>query len=776
MDPQLLEDYRGAIERGMADGSLMPREQIERHLESFKDRFSPAKIAALDGAVLLDTLHGRNVEAKCLMYWLEFKDDDEFRGNRLGSIAGGSALKFGIFQRAADGAWISGSPLHQRVISVEEAINEARKQRDELLAGVKMLDSLDPNDTSDENYARLQISMQSAAPHLSQSIWSRKYWFLTFPDRLDAFHSWKHQAFYVYKFLAMPPEIPVAVQGQEPRFLFCGRFLGAAKDLKVPVMTLNQMMVFRHGPPRPYWKVGTTVGAGGKSHWEIMKTGSFVSIGWKESIPDLAKFLSQDKSVLKNQIREWLAPTYANSSTASRKAGEIVDFAREIAEGDLVLACDGANVLGIGKVNGQYQYDEGLEFPHKLPVEWLSFDHWQMPEIEGPQTTVFPFGKKSSNRLELERRLFRLPSDVPVATRGSENPQEVAPLPTLDSFTARVSALLSRKGQVILYGPPGTGKTYRALLAAKELAARTTFKKNFEQLTASERETIVDSPHALVRICTFHPGWGYEDFIEGLRPVSNNGQLVFEARDGIFKRICTDAASDTQRNYFLIIDEVNRGDIPRVFGELLTLLERDKRGQRVFLPMSGSQFTIPPNVLIVGTMNTADRSISLLDTALRRRFGFIELMPDSTLLKGRVVGTIPLGPWLDALNQRLRQNLKRDARNLQVGHSYLMSIQSGQSLVEFGRVVRDEIIPLLEEYCYDDFETLKSILGEGLVDVPRGEIKSGIFDPSHENDLLEALSFEEVQAIAITRSEDQVAIASEDSAITADDDTLHASS
>ena len=707
------------------------------------------------------------------MYWLEFKDDDEFRGGRMGSIGGGSALKFGIFQRAADGTWISGSPIHQQVISIDEAIDEARKQRDELLGGAAVLEALNPNDTSDENYARLQHSMQSAAPNLSQAVWARKYWFLMFSDRLDAFHSWKHQAFYVYKFLVGPPEIPDTLHGQEPRFLFCGRFLQAAKELNVPVATLNQMMVYKYGTPRPYWKVGTTVGSSGKSLWDAMRLGKYVSIGWRGDIPDLSNFLGEDKSTLKNRIREWLAPTYSNSGMASRKAGEIVDFAQVIAEGDLVLACEGATVLGIGKVDGPYQYDEKEEFPHKRSVEWQDLDQWQMPEIEGPRTTVFRFGKKDSNRLELERRLFFPHSNNQVEPRAPEIPQPVTP-PALNSFTGRVNSLLSRKGQVIFYGPPGTGKTYRALLAAKDLAARAAYNKGFDQLTQSERESVIDGEHALVRICTFHPGWGYEDFIEGLRPTAKAEQLIFERRDGVFKRICEDAAGDKKRSYFLVIDEINRGDIPRIFGELITLLERDKRGQRVVLPLTGSQFTIPPNVLIVGTMNTADRSISLLDTALRRRFGFIELMPDSNLLKGRVVGTIALGAWLDALNQRLRQHLKRDARNLQVGHSYLMPIQSP---AEFGRVVRDEIIPLLEEYCYDDFDTLRSILGEALVDVSRGQVKSGVFDPSRENDLLEALSFPEVQAIAITRTEDQIAMAeANESTIAEDENDVDASS
>src|SRR5215218_9814026 len=116
--------------------------------------------------------------------------------------------------------------------------------------------------------------------------------------------------------------------------------------------------------------------------------------------------------------------------------------------------------------------------------------------------------------------------------------------------------------------------------------------------------------------------------------------------------------------FLLIVDEINRGDIPRIFGELLTTLEKDKRGKWITLPVSQDVFSVPRNVFLVGTMNTADRSISLLDAALRRRFGFVELLPDSSQLAGRRAGSLPLGPWLDALNARLRQHLKRDARNL----------------------------------------------------------------------------------------------------------------
>ena len=128
-------------------------------------------------------------------------------------------------------------------------------------------------------------------------------------------------------------------------------------------------------------------------------------------------------------------------------------------------------------------------------------------------------------------------------------------------------------------------------------------------------------------------------------------------------------------------------------------------------------------------MNTADRSISLMDAALRRRFGFVELMPNGKLLGNQSVGGLLLGAWLDALNTRLRRNLKRDARNLQIGHAYLMPDPPITSISEFCRVLRDDIIPLLEEYCYEDFNLLKDILGSGLVDPEAGRIREELFGP-----------------------------------------------
>ena len=189
------------------------------------------------------------------------------------------------------------------------------------------------------------------------------------------------------------------------------------------------------------------------------------------------------------------------------------------------------------------------------------------------------------------------------------------------------------------------------------------------------------------------------------------------------------------------MDEINRGDIPRIFGELLTLLERDKRGQVVHLPVSGEKFSVSENVFLIGTMNTADRSIALLDTALRRRFGFVELMPEPELLGDAVVAeSIPLGAWLAALNERILEHIGRDARNLQVGHSYLMP--GGRPITDFRtftQVFGEDILPLLEEYCYEDYTALTRILGRGLVDEARQRIRRELLEPDRREEFIRAV-------------------------------------
>jgi 5-methylcytosine-specific restriction protein B len=240
---------------------------------------------------------------------------------------------------------------------------------------------------------------------------------------------------------------------------------------------------------------------------------------------------------------------------------------------------------------------------------------------------------------------------------------------------------------------------------------------------------------------TFHPSYTYEDFIEGFKPVpsaATGGGLNLRLEDGVFKRICRQAQANPGKRYLVLIDEINRANLAKVFGELITLLEKDKRGKfKVVLPQSRETFTIPENVYLLGTMNTADKSIKLLDAALRRRFAFKELMPDADLLTGGKIGDLLLDVFLEELNRRIAT---REGREKQIGHSFLL--EDGKAVdepEEFARRFRQEILPLLQEYCYDDYADLAYYLGDKLVDKQAQTLDFDILNDPDK--LVEALAF-----------------------------------
>lgn len=217
------------------------------------------------------------------------------------------------------------------------------------------------------------------------------------------------------------------------------------------------------------------------------------------------------------------------------------------------------------------------------------------------------------------------------------------------------------------------------------------------------------------RFITFHQSYSYEEFIEGIRPIiDEDNEVKYKVVDGVFKEMVNIAKSDPDKKYLLIIDEINRGNISKIFGELITLAEDDKRlgaknEIKTILPYSKEEFTIPQNIYIIGTMNTADRSIALLDVALRRRFSFEELMPvygEEIGLDQKNIDGVNLGRLLRKINKRIEILIDRDH---QIGHSYFMNIGNKEELKE---TWGNKIIPLIAEYFYNDWEKLTKLLGE----------------------------------------------------------------
>lgn len=252
------------------------------------------------------------------------------------------------------------------------------------------------------------------------------------------------------------------------------------------------------------------------------------------------------------------------------------------------------------------------------------------------------------------------------------------------TFTQEDSTSITTKStpiNKILYGPPGTGKTYKL----------------------QELQKQYDNRYTTV---TFHQSYGYEDFVEGLKAeINKSGDVYYDIKKGIFREICEKAEKDTENQYAIFIDEINRGNISKIFGELITLIEVSKRGMEIVLPYSTKPFSVPKNLSIIGTMNTADRSIAVLDTALRRRFEFEEMMPEPYHEDiSQDIGGINVQELLAKINKRIEFFYDRDHM---IGHAYFIGCQDFTGLQN---IFKNKIIPLLQEYFYDDWEKINLIL------------------------------------------------------------------
>ena len=362
-----------------------------------------------------------------------------------------------------------------------------------------------------------------------------------------------------------------------------------------------------------------------------------------------------------------------------------------------------------------YEYDEKLH--HTLPVEWISKE---VREIEGINYLGTLTKIKNDKNLNI----------ILNNTNLSEELEE--------SISNEEDELNEDNKNFILYGPPGTGKTYNVINKALEIIDPEGY---LEMAEDNNREAILNQYKELVdkgqvAFCTFHQSYGYEEFIEGLK---SDGKGNFVTKDGILKRISYNAAYEglkdkykedevsyddkklkvnnyinkertfkEAKKFVLIIDEINRGNISKIFGELITLLEEDKRigtsNQIVAnLPYTKEKFSLPNNLYIIGTMNTSDKSIAQIDIALRRRFIFEEMMPDYDVLDE--IDGIELDKLLIAINERVEFLLDRDHL---IGHAYFVNCNSYSDIIN---VVSNKIIPLLQEYFYGDNEKVGMVLG-----------------------------------------------------------------
>ena len=273
---------------------------------------------------------------------------------------------------------------------------------------------------------------------------------------------------------------------------------------------------------------------------------------------------------------------------------------------------------------------------------------------------------------------------------------------------------------LLLYGPPGTGKTYNVVNYAVAIIEN----RPLEDVIADGYDGNLEKYDRYTKLgriafMTFHQSLSYDDFIEGIRPeVTEDGSLIYTPTPGAFYKFCVSSESPQPTgvptdagNCVFIIDEINRGNISRIFGELITLLESSRRKGmpeclEVFLAQMKVPFSVPANVYVLGTMNTADKSLTALDAALRRRFEFVEMMPDPNVLRGRRIMDVDISRLLETINNRIE--LLYDREHM-LGHAYFIPVKTIDDLAQ---CMINKIIPQLQDYFFDDYEKMCWVLGK----------------------------------------------------------------
>jgi len=451
---------------------------------------------------------------------------------------------------------------------------------------------------------------------------------------------------------------------------------------EVPLEEARQWLHATFGGAR-VWLI--SAGEGGRM-WDDFRENELIAIGW-DHLGDLSEYASRDA------IRIALSE-HDGRENPSNDTLACWQFSSELEEGHVVIVKHGrTRLLGWGRVTGPYRHDpERVEYRNVVPVDWKATGNWTIPQARRitPKTltdfTSYP---------AWVRWAFDLMEGGGTSGGGDDNGVYTKEDALEDLFLTTqefsdIEDVLGRRKNVILQGPPGVGKTF-----VVERIAWTLMRQR--------------DPRRL-EFVQFHQSYAYEDFLQGWRPTESGG---FVLRNGVFHRFCERARADGERPYVFVIDEINRGNLSRIFGELMMLIEADKRGRAIPLTYSpeGELFSVPSNLYLIGLMNTADRSLAMVDYALRRRFGFVSLKPaygrdsfSAFLLDAGVDEDVVkiIEDRMGELNQAIRKDPNLGG-GFEIGHSYFVPIADEESLDEawYRGVIETEIVPLLREYWFD---------------------------------------------------------------------------
>ena len=432
-----------------------------------------------------------------------------------------------------------------------------------------------------------------------------------------------------------------------------------------------------------YWTYSPGDGA---ARWDDFYARGVMGIGWSK-VGNVEQYAS------KEDIRKSLRTVYSNKYSQKNSALALWQFSRELKPGDIVFAKRGRSVIvGRGVVEGGYQFDEnGDSYPNIRRVRWTHSGEWHTEDLLAMKTltdiTAYPdLVAKLDSFFESEDSETEEDAGEPVYPAYTPEDFLSEVYMSAERYGTLVNVLHAKKN-LILQGAPGVGKTF----AAKRLA--------YSMMGAKDSERVM--------MVQFHQSYSYEDFIEGFRPNAQG----FDLEKGAFYSFCKKAQDDSDNDYFFIIDEINRGNLSKIFGELFMLIENDKRGPRNTLQLlySHELFYVPSNIYLIGMMNTADRSLAMLDYALRRRFAFFDLLPafdtESFIAYQEGLASEKFDR-LVACVVKLNGAIATDESlgdGFCIGHSYFCRMFPDDVTDEkLSEIVDYELVPMLREYWFDE--------------------------------------------------------------------------
>ena len=654
--------------------------------ENFINHFGIEHLKSLSGKELLTSLFYNDKGNKLnLCYVLEMdKDMREI----FGSIAGGAAYKFGLFFHKKTQSWTCGSPAKPVKLTENEAIQKAEEIRNDLVAGAEIISSFGPlNSTAD--YEQLYKQLE----HISgiNTVWRMKYYQMLFPILFAPFYGQDIQLDVLHFLNQTPSEIPFIRMGQIALF---------SKKCNIPGIVFGHIWgrSTNHNNKSNDSETNTLSDKKHKLHYWMYTV--FDDTSWMEcqqkeimvlGMDDIGDYSQYDS---KESLRQELISTYDNSTSRKNQALMAWNFANKLAINDVIFAKRSNTLVGKGIVTGDYIFDDSRqEYKNIRTVKWLQIGEWEHPgkSVAKRLTDITPY----TDYIEKLITIFTPDELDDVDTQPEVDYPEYSSADFLSDvymneqdYETLVNVLKMKKN-IILQGAPGVGKTF----TAKRLAYSIIGAKNPDR----------------VQMIQFHQSYSYEDFIEGYRPTENG----FTIKKGSFYKFCKLAEDDDDNDYFFIIDEINRGNLSKIFGELFMLIEKDKRGIELQLLYSDENFSVPPNVYIIGMMNTADRSLAMLDYALRRRFSFFTMKPGFNTIGFQTYQDSLKSDAFNKLISCIKQLNSKIAADISlgegfcIGHSYFCGLTAKTATVQtLTSIIEYELIPLLKEYWFDEPEKI----------------------------------------------------------------------